>query len=434
MDIVILGAGESGVGAAILAKKNNLSVFVSDKGSIKEQYKKELQDRDIQFEENKHTEKQILNAKEVIKSPGIPDKAALIVALKKKGIPVISEIEFAARFTNKVIIGITGSNGKTTTTNLIFHLLNTAGYHAAMCGNVGTSFARLVANEERDFWVVELSSFQLDGISRFKADIAIILNITADHLDRYDYKMENYIHSKLRILNHQSEKDLLIYNASDHNITNTLSQRKVTASTIPVQNKFEKQGSVMLGNFEFKMNPRSLKGEHNLFNATCAIHAVKSLGLDNESIQRGIDTFVNVAHRLEWITQIDGVDFINDSKATNVDSVYYALKAMTQKIVWIAGGQDKGNDYSQIMPLVEEKVKALICLGVDNSKLLENFSPVLKIIEESKSVEEAIRLARLYAEEGDVILLSPACASFDLFKNYMARGDLFKATVLKLKS
>ncbi len=432
MDIVVLGAGESGVGAAILAKQKGLKVFVSDKSSIKEKYKIELKDWDISYEENKHTEKTIFEAKEIIKSPGIPDNMDLIKALRTTGVPVISEIEFAARYTDATIIGITGSNGKTTTTNLIFHLLKTAGYNAGICGNVGISFARLVATEKRDYWVLELSSFQLDGIYNFKADIAILLNITADHLDRYDYKLENYILSKLRITKNQTEKDLLIYNNDDGNIAAYLKKLDITKQNIAVKNVFEHREAVIIDQHKFEINTRSLKGDHNLFNSSCAIYAVQHLGVKPTQIQQGIDSFVNAAHRLEWVRQIDEVDFINDSKATNIDSVYYALKAMTQDVVWVAGGIDKGNDYKVLMDLVEDKVKALICLGLDNTKLVESFSPLIKNIEETQDVTEAVKLAQLYAEKGDVVLLSPACSSFDLFKNYIDRGEQFKAAVLHL--
>jgi len=432
--VVILGAGESGVGAALLAKQEGYEVFVSDRGSIKENYKKELTEHTISFEEGKHTIEKIFKASVIIKSPGIPDKVDLIKQLKKKGIEVISEIEFAARHTKAYIIGITGSNGKTTTTKLTHHLLKTAGLNAGVGGNIGYSFSRLLTESPKDIYVLELSSFQLDGIVDFRPDLSILLNITPDHLDRYEYKMENYIQSKFRIiLNHQLS-DTFIFNAEDENITDYMNEHTCMQKLIPIKETYFSDGKINIDKQRiFDMSDCSLKGPHNLFNSTCAIQAALKVGALPKAIQEGLNNFVNAPHRLELVATINGVDYINDSKATNVDSVYVALKAMTKSVIWIAGGTDKGNDYSAIEPFVQEKVKALICMGVDNSKLIENFSPVLKNIEETKSVAEAVERASVYAEDGDVILLSPACASFDLFKNYIDRGDQFREAVLQLK-
>ncbi len=430
MKVTILGAGESGVGAALLANHLGFEVFVSDGGKIKDNFRQELIDKGIPYEESKHTWTSIFESDEIIKSPGIPDHIPHIRRLFDLGKPVISEIEFAGRYTTATIIGITGSNGKTTTTRLTYHLFKTAGLNVALGGNVGTSFARNITENKYDFHVLELSSFQLDGIVRFRPNVAMLLNITPDHLDRYEYKMENYVRSKFRIAMNQREEDLLILNGGDPEIQNYLKVNRLTPRLIQVANHFEDTRSLSVGDSTFDMTGCVLKGQHNFFNAACAIHAAKSAGISDEVIQQGLNTFVNDPHRLEHFTTINGVDYINDSKATNVDSVFYALQAMQKPVVWIAGGTDKGNDYGPIEELVRQKVKALICLGVDNSKLLEVFSPVLKNIEEVKSAKEAAERAATHAERGDVVLLSPACASFDLFKNYMDRGDQFKAAVL----
>ena len=432
--IAVLGAGESGVGAAILAKKLGQEVFVSDKGKIKDHFKAELEKYQIPYEEQQHTKQKIFEASEVIKSPGIPDKVDLIKELNQKGIPVISEIEFAARHTDARIIAITGSNGKTTTTNLTYHLLKTGEVNVALGGNVGYSFARLVAESTPDFYVLELSSFQLDGIREFRPDIAILLNITPDHLDRYDYKMENYTRSKFRISMNQTENDLFIYNGSDDIILNYLKFNPLKVRQLVVKGEVSKDQKLKISDdrlFEIK-NP-ALKGKHNLFNAYCAVQAAMKVGVSDEAIQKGLNTFVNDPHRLESVATIAGVEYINDSKATNVDATFYALDAMDKPIIWIVGGQDKGNDYESLIPLVEEKVNAIICLGIDNSKIIESFSPYIKVIEETKSAEEAVAVATSYSEEGEVVLLSPACASFDLFDNYKQRGNLFKEAVEKLK-
>ena len=434
MKVVVLGAGESGVGAALLAKHLNYEVFVSDKGSIKENYKKELLENDIPFEEEKHSEKKIFEASEIIKSPGIPDKVELIQQLKKAGIPVISEIEFASKHTKATIVAITGSNGKTTTTKLTYHLLKTAGLDVAVGGNIGFSFARLLTGKLHQYYVLELSSFQLDGIETFKPDISVLLNITPDHLDRYEYKMENYVASKFRISMNQDLEDQFIYNGMDKEILSYLENETPNADLMPIRNIAFQNEQLNVDDYAFDLSDCALNGKHNLFNATCAIKVALQLGAKPEAIQKGLNTFENDPHRLERIKEVNGVEYINDSKATNVDSVYYALDAMTKPIIWIVGGVDKGNDYQPVLKLVEEKVKAIICLGVDNAKLLVTFSPIVKVIEESGSVTEAVERAGIYAENGDVVLLSPACASFDLFKNYIDRGNQFKAAVNNLKN
>jgi UDP-N-acetylmuramoylalanine--D-glutamate ligase len=432
MKVVILGAGESGVGAALLAKQLKYEVFVSDKGPIKEKYKQELIENNIPFEENKHSEKKIFEASEIIKSPGIPDKVDLIHRLKDAGIPVISEIEFASKHTNATIVAITGSNGKTTTTNLTYHLLKSAKLDVAVGGNVGYSFARLLTEKLCQYYVLELSSFQLDGIKAFRPDISVLLNISPDHLDRYDYKMENYIASKFRVMMNQHAENHFIFNAKDENILSFLKNGKPEVNLIAVNDVEIEETELIVNQFSFDLSKCSLKGKHNMFNATCAIKTAILLGVGKEAIQQGLNSFENAPHRLESVVITNGVEYINDSKATNVDAVYYALDAMTKPIVWIVGGVDKGNDYDPILGLVESKVKAIICLGVDNTKILEVFTPIVKNIEEVKSAKEAVGIASTYAESGDVVLLSPACASFDLFKNYEDRGDQFRSAALAL--
>lgn len=433
MKIAILGAGESGVGAALLAQQKGFEVWVSDKGAIHPNFKKELEENKIPYEELQHTKEKIFDATQVIKSPGIPDKVPLIKELKERGIPVISEIEFASKYTDATIIAITGSNGKTTTTKLTYHLLHTAGYDVAVGGNIGTSFARLLSGGNHAYYVLELSSFQLDGIRDFRPNVSVLLNITPDHLDRYEYKMENYIASKFQIIQNQKGNDLFIYNGLDKNITTYLQDRQLTIKETIVKEIFHSKNKLTVGVSEFDTTSCSLKGMHNMFNASCAIHAAKAVGMDDTFIQQGLNTFINAPHRLEHVAEIDGVEFINDSKATNVDSVYYALKAMDKPVIWVAGGTDKGNDYNAIESLVLEKVKAIICLGVDNTPIIETFIGKIEIIEETQSCKEAIRASQQYAHVGDVVLLSPACASFDLFKNYIDRGDQFKAAVLEIK-
>ena len=430
--LVVLGAGESGVGAALLGKQKKYEVFVSDFGKIKKEYQTELRNHKIPYEESKHTKEKIFEATELVKSPGIPDSVPLIKELKERGIPVLSEIEFAFKHTkDATLIGITGSNGKTTTTSLTYHLLKTAGFDVAIGGNIGYSFARLLTEKERAYYVLELSSFQLDGMFDFRPDVSVLLNITPDHLDRYDYKMKNYIASKFRIIQAQKGKDLFIYNAKDENIRAFLKGKRKRMKSRPVYNIFHQKNKLQVGESKFNTEKCSLKGLHNMFNATCAIHAAKAVGVEDKFIQEGLNTFVNAPHRLEHVATMNGVAFINDSKATNVDSVYFALAAMEKPVIWMVGGVDKGNDYSQIEKLVLEKVKAIVCLGVDNEKIKKAFRGKIEIIEETQSVKEAIQLSQKHAVKGDVVLLSPACASFDLFKNYIDRGNQFKAAVLK---
>jgi UDP-N-acetylmuramoylalanine--D-glutamate ligase len=425
--IVILGAGESGVGAALLGKKQGFDVFVSDKSPIKDNFRAELDAAQIPYESGCHTEGVILKADEIIKSPGIPEKIALIHTIQRHKIPIISEIEFASRFTKSRIIGITGSNGKTTTTSLVYHIFKTGGLDVAVGGNIGRSFARLLAEEpEHDFYVLELSSFQLDGIHTFRPYISILLNITPDHLDRYDYKMANYVASKFRITMNQTEDDIFITNKEDLEIKRFRDTNIVNPNEWVISTHFD--SDLLRGRFD--MSKTRLRGPHNYFNASCAIAAAIVCGVGDAKIQKGLETFINAPHRLEFVANINGTDYINDSKATNVDSVYWALKAMNKPTVLILGGQDKGNDYKSLEEIVAQKVKAIVCMGVDNKKLLEFFTPIVKNIEETHSVADAVKVAAKYTEGGDAVLLSPACASFDLFKNYEDRGDQFKKAVL----
>jgi len=426
-NIVILGAGESGVGAALLAKKNKLKVFLSEYGKINKKFKSELENSAIKFEEDGHSIDVINQATLIIKSPGIPEKAPIIRHIRQQNIELISEIEFAYRFCKGKIIAITGSNGKTTTTLLTHHILKEAGLSVGLGGNVGRSFTRVLAEDDPfDFYVIELSSFQLDDIKEFKADIAMLLNITADHLDRYEYKIEKYAASKCRIAENQNIHDLLIYNGLDEGVSTYLNIENKNQRLISIGVSNKKNKSLLTSNGQqIDITKLKLKGQHNLFNAMCAIEAAGAVDVSLEKIESALSTFLNVEHRLEKVARINDVLYINDSKATNVDSVYYALDAFQESIVWIAGGTDKGNDYSQILPLVKNKVKALICLGVDNSKLLDFFTPHVKNIEETQNIEEALRISSRLAEKNDVVLLSPACASFDLFNNYIHRGELF---------
>lgn len=432
-DLVVLGGGESGVGAAILASTKGLSVFLSELGNLSPRYREELEHLGIPFEEGRHTEGLIFQAREVVKSPGIPEKAPLVKALREQGTPVISEIEFAGRYTRAFIIGITGTNGKTTTTRLLFHLLHTAGLDVVMAGNVGNSFAREVALEEHQYYVLELSSFQLDGIDAFRCNIALLLNITPDHLDRYDYQMGNYVAAKFRITRNQQPDDRFLFNGDDPVVREGLTRHPFAASPVPVhvagQDDFSR---VVLDGREYSLDKGPLRGRHNLSNATFAVQTATLMGLEPAIIQHGLDTFENAPHRLEQVAEINGVDYINDSKATNIDSAYYALEAMTRPVVWIAGGTDKGNDYSTLEPFVRQKVRALVCLGADNSKLLQAFQGKIPSIAEAKSAVEAVEKSYELANPGDVVLLSPACASFDLFRNYEDRGEKFKTAVREL--
>jgi len=432
LNIVILGAGESGVGAAILALKKGHIVFVSDKGQIKEQYKAELKQHGIPFEEGQHDHEFILGADLIIKSPGIPDKAPLLQEILQKGLPVISEIEFAARYTKNFTIGITGSNGKTTTTNLVYHLLAKAGLDVAMGGNVGKSFARIVAEKNHDYYVLELSSFQLEGIKEYRPNISMILNITPDHLDRYEYKLEKYAAAKFNIIQAQRSEDIFLYNADDPNVGGQLENYPTEAKAVAISSNMTEGTRLNVGGFSFEMSTTPLMGQHNYMNALFAVQTALQLGIKVEVIQEGLNTFVNAPHRLEKVATVNGVAYINDSKATNVDSVYYALQAMTQPTVWIVGGQDKGNDYGPLMDFVKAKVKAIVCMGVDNSKIVKSFNGVIDTIVETGSAVEAVSQSARLASAGDTVLLSPACASFDLFNNYEDRGDQFKAAVLQL--
>ena len=441
--LVVLGAGESGVGTAILGKQKGFDVFVSDKGTIAGNYKKVLLNNDISFEEGNHTESIIFEAEVVMKSPGIPDTISLIKKLKQQGISVISEIEFAARYTKGVIVGITGSNGKTTTTMLVSHILKKEIPNVSMGGNIGDSFAQQVAALNSDVHVLELSSFQLDGIETFAPHIAIITNITPDHLDRYDYKFENYINSKFRITENQTENDFLIYDFDDEAISNWLKNNKVKATLLPFSIENELEQGVYLKDetivIKYKkadkimnISTLALKGKHNTKNAMAAAMTASLLKVRKDTIRECLEDFEGAEHRLESVLKINGVQYINDSKATNVNATFYALDSMKDPTVWIVGGIDKGNDYLDLMPLVREKVKAIICLGADNQKIVQTFSNVVDLIVETFGAEEAVKVAYKIAEKGDSVLLSPACASFDLFENYEDRGNKFKQAVREL--
>ncbi|MFD2587673.1 UDP-N-acetylmuramoyl-L-alanine--D-glutamate ligase [Croceitalea marina] len=441
--LVVLGGGESGVGTAILGKQKGFEVFVSDKGEIKEEYKKVLEHFEIEWEENQHTEAEVLKADVVMKSPGIPDKVALVKQLVNNGIPVISEIEFASKYTDAIIIGITGSNGKTTTTMLANHLLKEGGLHVGMAGNIGDSYAKMVAENDFSHYVLEISSFQLDGVLGFKPKVAIITNITPDHLDRYEYQFENYIASKFRIAMNQDETDYLIYDADDEVIVDWLKEHPVKSKLVPFSLKIEQAYGAWLDKNIIRINIEhntlkmstdflALEGQHNVKNAMAAGLASLLVNVRKETILQSIQNFQGAPHRLEKVLKINHVEYINDSKATNINATYYALEGIKKPIVWIVGGVDKGNDYSELMPMVREKVKAIICLGVDNSKLIEAFGNVVEPLVETFSMEEAIKVAYKISERGDTVLLSPACASFDLFENYEDRGNQFKAAIKKL--
>ena len=441
--LVILGGGESGVGTAILGKQKGWEVILSDKGSLKPHYRETLNKEGIQWEEGTHTEEKILSADVIMKSPGIPDKAPIIKKAHEKGIAVISEIEFASQYTYSLIVGITGSNGKTTTTLLTYHIFKEAGLQVGLGGNIGYSFAELVATENPLYYVLEISSFQLDGIEHFAPHIAVLLNITPDHLDRYDYKFENYINSKFRIAMNQTENDYLIYDADDEVITQWLSTHTIKSKLIPFsiekelpQGAFLKDNKIyiMLENqtTEIDVEEISLRGKHNIKNTMAASVAARLVNIRNNSLRESLKGFKGAPHRLEEVKVVDGVTYVNDSKATNVNSVFYALDTIKTPIVWIVGGQDKGNDYNSLLPYVHEKVRAIVCLGVDNSPIIQSFHNTIGTLVETRSMDEAVKLAQGFAQEGDTVLLSPACASFDLFKNYEERGDLFKAAVQKL--
>ncbi|MFY7740274.1 MAG: UDP-N-acetylmuramoyl-L-alanine--D-glutamate ligase [Flavobacterium sp.] len=441
--LVILGGGESGIGTAILGKKEGYNVFVSDFGKIKDNYRDVLNQYEIQWEDEQHTEDKILNADVVMKSPGIPEKAPIVKKLIEKGIRVISEIEFANDFTKAMTIGITGSNGKTTTTMLTYHLLKEGGLNVGLGGNIGKSFAWQVADENYDAYVLELSSFQLDGIINYKPHIAIITNISPDHLDRYDYKYENYIASKFRITMNQTEEDYLIYDADDKAIGNWLENNKVKAQLIPFSISKAIENGAFLNNNTMEININqeeflmetaniALEGKHNMKNAMAATSVANILRIRKQTIRESLSNFQGVEHRLEKVLKIHNVQYINDSKATNVNATFFALDSMTTPTVWIVGGVDKGNDYAELMPLVHEKVKAIICLGVDNKKIIDAFGNVVDMMVEVDNMNDAVNTARHIAEKGDTVLLSPACASFDLFQNYEDRGNQFKREVRNL--
>jgi UDP-N-acetylmuramoylalanine--D-glutamate ligase len=444
MRLVILGGGESGVGTAILGQQKGYDVFVSDFGKIKENYKEVLSINGIAWEDEKHTEELILNADLVMKSPGIPEKAPIVKKLIEKEIPVISEIELAVQFTDATTIGITGSNGKTTTTLLTYHLLKEAGLNVGLAGNIGKSFAWQVAENKHDIYVLELSSFQLDGIINYKPHIAIIMNISPDHLDRYNYDYNLYIGSKFRITKNQTEADYLIYDNEDEAIQNWLKNNKIKANKVPFSliTKPENQGAFLEDNninstinkelFTMPINELALEGKHNIKNAMAATAVAQLLNIRKQTIRESLTNFQGAEHRLEKVLKIQGVQYINDSKATNVNSVFYALDSMTTPTVWIVGGVDKGNDYDELMPLVREKVKAIVCLGVDNTKIINAFNNVVDVMVETTSMSEAVQLAQRLAEKGDSVLLSPACASFDLFENYEDRGQQFKQAIFNL--
>jgi UDP-N-acetylmuramoylalanine--D-glutamate ligase len=440
--IVILGAGESGVGAAILARKMDFDVFVSDSSIIKDKYKNLLNERRITWEEGHHSENLILNADEVIKSPGIPNDAPLILKLKSQATPIIDEIEFAGRYTNAKMICITGSNGKTTTTSLIYHIFMSAGYNVGLAGNIGKSLALQVAECNYDYYVIELSSFQLDNMYKFHANIAIILNITPDHLDRYGYNMQNYIDAKLRITQNQNENDAFIYWNDDPIILNELKKHHILARHYPFADKKENDASAFADQgkiyFEYPMQfnmeeeELTLTGRHNLFNSLAAGISADISGVRKEDIRKALSDFKGVPHRLEKVGRVGGVEFINDSKATNVNACWYALESMKAKTILILGGKDKGNDYSELDELVKEKVKGLIFLGVDNSKLHDHFDGFNIPLEDSLGMKDCVEKAFKMASSGETVLLSPCCASFDLFKNMEDRGDQFKECVRNL--
>ncbi|WP_066221546.1 UDP-N-acetylmuramoyl-L-alanine--D-glutamate ligase [Formosa haliotis] len=440
--LVILGGGESGVGTALLGKAKGFEVFVSDKGIIKDKYKNVLINNEIDWEESQHTESKILNADLVMKSPGIPDKVPLVKALKEKGVPVISEIEFAAQFTNANIVGITGSNGKTTTASLAYHILKQE-LNVGLAGNIGDSFAKQVLEDDFENYVLEISSFQLDGVVDFKPHIAVITNITPDHLDRYNYNFEEYIASKFRIVMNQTKDDYLIYDADDEVLVDWLNQHPIQSQLLPfslvkpIENGayLDKENiKITIDNNQIIMPTRdlTLEGKHNVKNAMAASTVAHLLKIRKQTIRESLENFQGVEHRLEQVLKINKVQYINDSKATNVNATYFALESMSAPTVWIVGGEDKGNSYETLFPFVNEKVKAIICLGVNNEKLLEKFSNMVDVIVETQFMSEAVKIAYKLAEAGDNVLLSPACASFDLFENYEDRGRQFKDAVRNL--
>ena len=440
--IVILGAGESGVGAALLAKKQEWNVFVSDAGKIKADYKKELDNNQIEWEENTHSTDRIFQAELIVKSPGIPETNDLMRALRKKQVKIISEIEFAGYYTRGKSICVTGSNGKTTTTMLTHHILKKAGWDVGLAGNVGKSFAKQVAEGDHDWYVLELSSFQLDDMFEFKADIGILTNITPDHLDRYENQMQKYVDSKFRILNNQNHEDWFIYNYDDPIIREELSKRKLSMNLAPFSLKEEiKVGAYAVNNqliinikdqLTMSIHELALKGKHNTQNSLAAGIAARLVEIRKSVVRESLEDFENVEHRLEFVAKVNGIEFINDSKATNINSTWYALETMENPVVWVMGGVDKGNDYSELSNLVKDKVKAIICLGIDNQKIIKAFGHLVETIVEAGSATEAVAYAYRLAKKNETVLLSPACASFDLFENYEDRGNQFKQAVRKL--
>ena len=443
-NLIVLGGGESGVGDAYLASQNGISVFLSDKNLIELKYKEILIDNGIEFEEGSHSIDKVLKASEIVKSPGIPNDSVLINDIIKKNIPIISEIEFASRFTNAKIIGVTGSNGKTTTVSLIYHILKTSGLNVGIGGNIGNSLAFLIAKNKFDYIVLELSSFQLEGINKFKPSIAVITNLSPDHLERYDYSFEKYVDAKFNIVNNQTSSDYLIYNSQDTTIDNELKSRKISSSKIPfslVKGRLSNQTYIEKNSLKSEINKNqfmislenlSLKGKHNLQNSMAAATVAHLLKITNQDIKESLSNFQSINHRMENVLTIQKVKYINDSKATNVNAVYYALDSMKNSTVWIVGGVDKGNDYNELLPLVREKVKAIICLGLDNKKIIETFSSISDLILETTSMSEAVNFAYKIAKPNDAVLLSPACSSFDLFEDYEDRGNQFKECVRKL--
>ncbi len=440
--IVILGAGESGVGAALLAKKQEWNVFVSDAGKIKADYKKELDNNQIEWEENTHSTDRIFQAELIVKSPGIPETTDLMRALRNKQVKIISEIEFAGYYTRGKSICVTGSNGKTTTTMLTHHILKKAGWDVGLAGNVGKSFAKQVAEGDHDWYVLELSSFQLDDMFDFKADIGILTNITPDHLDRYENQMQKYVDSKFRILNNQNHEDWFIYNYDDPIIREELSKRKLSMNLAPFSLKEEiKVGAYAVNNqliinikdqLTMSIHELALKGKHNTQNSLAAGIAGRLVEIRKSIVRESLEDFENVEHRLEFVAKVNGIEFINDSKATNINSTWYALETMENPVVWVMGGVDKGNDYSELSNLVKDKVKAIICLGIDNQKIIKAFGHLVETIVEVGSATEAVAYAYRLAKKNETVLLSPACASFDLFENYEDRGNQFKQAVRKL--
>jgi UDP-N-acetylmuramoylalanine--D-glutamate ligase len=441
---VILGAGESGVGSALLAKQQGYEVFVSDGGIIKEKYKQELFDNGIEFEEGTHTDEKILNANEVMKSPGIPDKNKMVKAIRAKGITVISEFELAYRFKgSSKIIGITGSNGKSTCTSLIYHICKSAGLNCALVGNIGYSIAKQMAEDPKEWYVAEISSFQLDDIINFRPDVAVLLNITEDHLDRYNYQFENYINAKFNIIKNQTSSDYFIYNLDDEVITKKLELLNPNTNPLPFSMKHEvKKGGYIKGDqmmlriqeerVSMSIYDFALKGKHNNYNTMAAGIATATIGIRKEKIREAVKDFQSLEHRMEFVATVRGVEFINDSKATNINSTWFALESMNKPTVLILGGTDKGNDYTLMEELVQQKVKAIVCMGLDNKKIIEAFKDKVPIIIETDSAKKAVNAAFRLSTKGDVVLLSPACASFDLFKNYEDRGKQFKEAVKEL--